>query len=110
MSLQKLKRQGAMHLPRVCACASTPCNCPVPTASSVQLEIQSLSTIQPTSQLYLIFIQLVFSNQSQGISLGSHTLSHFHVYIHSYNFVIKTITQQQFQAKIKNRLIPINLA
>jgi len=57
-----------------------------------------------------MFIQLVFSNQSQGISLGSHTLSHFHVYIHSYNFVIKTITQQQFQAKIKNRLIPINLA
>ena len=105
-----MKRQGAMHLPRVCACASTPCNCPVPAAFSVPPEIQSLSTIQPTSQLYLIFIQLVFPNQTQGISLGSHTLSHFHVYIHSYNFVIKTITQQQFQAKIKNHLIPINLA
>jgi hypothetical protein len=99
-----------MHLPRVYACASTPCNCPVPIAFSVPPEIQFLSTIQLTSQLYLIFIQLVFSNQSQEISLGSHTLTHFHVYIHSYNFVIKTITQQQFQAKIKNYLIPINLA
>jgi len=99
-----------MHLPRVCVCAFTPCNCLVPTAFSVPLGIHFLSTIQLTSQLYLIFIQLVFSNQSQGISLGSHTLTHFHVYIHSYNFVIKTITQQQFQAKIKNYLIPINLA
>ena len=99
-----------MHLPRVCACASTQCNCPVLTASSIPPGIQVLSIIQPTSQLYLIFIQLILSNQSQGISLGSHTLTHFHVYIHSYNFVIKTITQQQFQSKIKNCLIPINLA
>jgi len=98
-----------MHLPRVCACASTPYNCPVPIAFSVPLEIQFLSIIQLTSQFYLIFIQLVFSNQSQEISLGSHTLTHFHVYINSYNFVIKTITQQQFQAKIKNCLLPINL-
>jgi hypothetical protein len=99
-----------MHLPRVCACPSTPCNCPVLTSSSAPPGIQSLSTIQSISQLYLIFIQLVFSNQSQGISLESHTLTHFHVYIHSYNFVIKAITQQQFQAKIKNCLISINLA
>jgi len=99
-----------MHLPRVCAYAATPCNCPVPTISSIPPEIQFLSIIQPISQLYLIFIQLVFSNQSQGIFLRSHTLTHFHVYIHSYNFIIKTITQQQFQAKIKNWLIPINLA
>jgi hypothetical protein len=99
-----------MYLPRVCTCAATPCNCLVPTAFSVPLGIQFLSTIQPTSQLYLIFIQLVFSNQSQGISLGSHTLNHFHVHIHSYNFVIKTITQQQFQTKIKNYLILIDLA
>ena len=76
MSLHKLKRQGAMHLPGVCACAeSMQLSSP---HSSVPPEIQSLSTIQPTSQLYLIFIQLVFSNQSQEISLGSHTLSHFH--------------------------------
>jgi hypothetical protein len=99
-----------MHLPKVCACAATPCNYPVPIASSVPPEIQFLSTIQPTSQLYLIFIQLVFSNQSQRIPLGSHTLTHFHVHIHSYNFVIKTITHQQFQVKIKNYLILIDLA
>ena len=84
------------HLPRIGARAATPCNCPVPTAFPVPPGIQFLSTIQPTSHLHLILIQLVFSNQSQGISLGSHTLSHFHVNIHSYNFVIKTITQQQF--------------
>jgi hypothetical protein len=84
MNLHKLKRQGAMHLPRVCACAATPCNCPVPTASSVPPGIQFLSAIQPTPQLYLIFIQLVFSNQSQGISLRSHTLPHFQC-LYSFN-------------------------
>jgi hypothetical protein len=73
-------------------------------------KIQFLSTIQPTSQLHLILIQLLFSNQSQGISLKSHTLTHFHVHIHSYNFVVKTITQQQFHEKIKNCLILIDLA
>jgi hypothetical protein len=99
-----------MHLPKVCAYAATPCKCPVPTAFSVPSGIQFLSTIQSTSQIYLIFIQLVFSNQSHGISLGSHTLTHFHDHIHSYNFVIKTITQQQFQAKIKKCLILIDLA
>jgi hypothetical protein len=85
-----------MHLPGVYARAVTPCNCPVPTAPLVPPGIQFLSTIQPTSQLHLILIQLVFSNQSQGISLESHILTHFHVHIHSCNFVIKIITQQQF--------------
>jgi hypothetical protein len=46
-----MKRQGAMHLPKVCAHAATQCNCPVPIASPVPLGIQFLSTIQPTSQL-----------------------------------------------------------
>jgi hypothetical protein len=59
MSLYKFKRQDAMHLPRVCARAATPCNCPVPTASPVPLGIQFLSTIQPTSQLYLILIFII---------------------------------------------------
>jgi hypothetical protein len=80
------------HLPRIGARAATLYNCPVPTASPIPPGIQFLSTIQPTSHLHLILIQLVFSNQSQGILLGSHTLTHFHVHIHSYNFVIKTIT------------------
>jgi len=34
-----LKRQGAMHLPGVCAHVVTPCRCPVPTASPVSPEI-----------------------------------------------------------------------
>jgi len=55
------------HLPRIGARAATPCNCPVPTASPVPPGIQFLSTIQPTSHLHLILIQLVFSNESQGI-------------------------------------------
>jgi len=56
------KREGASHLPRIGACAATPCNCPVPTAFPVPPGIQLLSTIQPTSHLHLILIQLVFSN------------------------------------------------
>jgi len=97
------------HLPRIGAHAATPCNCPVPTTSPVPQGIQFLSTIQPTSHLHLILIQLVSQTNHKEFSLRSHTLTHCHVYIHSYNFVIKTITQQQFQAKIKNYLIPINL-
>jgi len=82
------------HLPRIGARAATLHNCPVPTTSPIPPGIKFLSTIQPTSHLHLILIQLVFSNQSQGILLGSHTLTHFHVHIYSYNFVIKTITPQ----------------
>ena len=80
------------HLPRIGARVAASYNYPVPTASPAPPGIQFLSTIQPTSHLYLILIQLVFSNQSQGIFLASHTLTHFHVHIHSYNFVIKIIT------------------
>jgi hypothetical protein len=98
------------HLPRVGARATTLCNFPIPTASTVPQGVQFLSTIQPTTQLHLILIQLVFSDQSQGIFLGSHTLTHFHVHINSYNFVFKIITPRQFQAKIKNYLILIDLA
>jgi hypothetical protein len=98
------------HLPRVGAHATTLCKCPVPTASTIPQGVQFLSIIQPTTQLHLILIQRVFSNQSQGIFLRSYTLTHFHVYIHSYNFVFKMITPRQFQAKIKNYLILIDLA
>jgi hypothetical protein len=80
------------HLPRIGARAAAPCNYPVSTTFPVPPGIQFLSTIQPTSHLHLILIQLVFSTNHKEFSLRSHTLTHFNIYVHSYNFVIKTIT------------------
>jgi len=90
-----------MHLPGVCVCAFTPCYCPIPTTSPVPPGIQFLSTIQLTSQLHLILIQLLFSNQSQGISLKSQTLTHFHVHIHSYNLLLKPSLNNNSKQRLK---------